>query len=191
MIHDHSFAFQHHADPPPLGDCVPSPASQWIAKPTPLAGNRLLLFANFWIIPLSADASIAERGQACTHNVARCHDLALPCAPQPVAHSVSSILSQQILQHNMVQHRVRQKPLQLGILIFKRFKARRLRNGHSRSCQCITCRTAHPAILGFELVQRRRTEAMPAAHLSSWHPSLRLLNHPPSRDIAAQYSARQ
>jgi hypothetical protein len=50
MIHDHSFALQQHADPPPLGDCVQSPACQWIAKPPPFAGNRLHLFANFWII---------------------------------------------------------------------------------------------------------------------------------------------
>ena len=37
VIHGHSFAFQQHADPA-------------IAEPTPLAGNRLHLFANFWII---------------------------------------------------------------------------------------------------------------------------------------------
>jgi hypothetical protein len=40
VIHGHSFAFQKHADPA-------------IAEPTPLAGNRLHLFANFWIISLS------------------------------------------------------------------------------------------------------------------------------------------
>jgi hypothetical protein len=37
VIHGHSFAFQQHAD-------------LAIAEPTPLAGNRLHLFANFWII---------------------------------------------------------------------------------------------------------------------------------------------
>ena len=37
VIHGHSFAFQQHADPA-------------IAEPTPLTGNRLHLFANFWII---------------------------------------------------------------------------------------------------------------------------------------------
>ncbi|EET48798.1 hypothetical protein TR2A62_3277 [Thalassobium sp. R2A62] len=42
---------------------------------------------------------------------------ALPCVPQPVAHSVSSVLSQQILQHNIVEHRVGQQTLQLGVLI--------------------------------------------------------------------------
>jgi len=37
MIHDHTFAFQHHADPP-------------ITKSTTLAGNCLHLFANFRIV---------------------------------------------------------------------------------------------------------------------------------------------
>jgi hypothetical protein len=37
VVHDHSFAFQQHADPA-------------VAKPTPHSGNRLHLFANFWII---------------------------------------------------------------------------------------------------------------------------------------------
>jgi hypothetical protein len=37
VVHDHSFAFQQHADPA-------------LAEPTPHSGNRLHLFANFWII---------------------------------------------------------------------------------------------------------------------------------------------
>jgi hypothetical protein len=41
VVHNHSFAFQKHANPA-------------ITKPPPLAGNRLHLFANFWIIPLSS-----------------------------------------------------------------------------------------------------------------------------------------
>ena len=47
--------------------------------------------------------------QACTHDVARYHDPALPCVPQPVAHSVSSVLSQQILQHTIVEHGIGQQ----------------------------------------------------------------------------------
>jgi hypothetical protein len=37
VIHGHSFAFQQHANPA-------------AAEPTPLAGNRLHLFVNFWIV---------------------------------------------------------------------------------------------------------------------------------------------
>jgi hypothetical protein len=36
---------------------------------------------------------------------------------------VSSVLSQQILQHNIVEHRIRQQAFELGVLIFKRFQA--------------------------------------------------------------------
>ncbi len=109
MVHDYSLAFQQHTDPA-------------VAEPTPLAGNRLHLFANLWIIRrvitpdgLGVDtrcpathASMCERGQACTPDVVRYHDPALPCVLQPVAHSVSSVLSQQILQHNIVEHGIGQ-----------------------------------------------------------------------------------
>jgi len=45
VVHDHSFALQKHADPA-------------ITEPTPLAGNRFHLFANFWIIrrPITPDS---------------------------------------------------------------------------------------------------------------------------------------
>ena len=166
MIHGHSFAFQQHADPA-------------IAEPTPLAGNRLHLFANFWIIRrliaqdgLGIDtrcpathACMCERGQACTLGVVRYHDPASPCVLQPVARSVSSVLSQKIFQNYIVQHRVRQQTLQFAVLIFKRFKAVGVRN-------------VHATVFGFELVERRGTEAMPAAHLSSWHPSFLFFDHP-------------
>jgi hypothetical protein len=84
---------------------------------------------------------------------------------QLVAHSVSSVLSQQILQHNIVQHRVRQQALQFAVLIFKRFKAMGLRH-------------IHATVFEFELVEQRWTKAMPAAHLCSPHPSFLLLNQP-------------
>jgi hypothetical protein len=45
--------------------------------------------------------------------VARYHDPALPCVLQPVAHSVSSGLSQQILQDNIVEHGIGQQTFQL------------------------------------------------------------------------------
>ena len=61
---------------------------------------------------------------------ARCHGLAPPSAPRPAARSVSSGLShgpwtsgvpwlrsQKILQHDIVEHGVRQEPLQLAVLI--------------------------------------------------------------------------
>jgi hypothetical protein len=180
MVHDHSFAPQQHADPTPLGDCMQSPVSQWIAKPPPFAGYRLHLFANFWIIRrliapdgLGIDTplgillrnTLPGSEQACTHDVARYHDPASPCVLQPAAHSVSSVLSQQILQHNIVQHGICQQALQFSVLIFQRFKAVGLRDIHS-------------PILRFELVERRWTETMPAAHLCSRHPSFLFLNHP-------------
>jgi hypothetical protein len=40
------------------------------------------------------------------------------------------------------------------------------------------CRAVHATVFGFELVDRRGTEAMPAAHLSSWHPSFLFFDHP-------------
>jgi hypothetical protein len=70
--------------------------------------------------------------QACTLGVVRYHDPALPCVLQPVARSASSVLSQQILQNNIVQHGVCQKALQLSVLILHRFKAVGVRNVHSR-----------------------------------------------------------
>ena len=134
MVHDHSFALQKHADAA-------------ITEPPSLAGNRLHLFANFRIIrrsiapdglgvdtrcPFSSiynalpgdgttHACMCERGQACTPDAARYHDPALPCVPQPVAHSVPSALSQKILQRNVVEHRIRQQALELGVLVLERF----------------------------------------------------------------------
>lgn len=38
-------------------------------------------------------------------------------------------------------------------------------------------------ILGFELVKQCRAEAMPAAHLNRWHPSLIFFDHPDNRGL--------
>ncbi|MFT4783124.1 MAG: hypothetical protein ACI9IV_000856 [Paracoccaceae bacterium] len=84
---------------------------------------------------------------------------------QPVAHSVSSVLSRQIPQNNIVEHGVRQKALQFGVFIFQRLKAMGIRN-------------IHATIFGFELVERRRAQAMPATHLCRRHPSFLLFEHP-------------
>ncbi|AGI68492.1 putative IS3-family mobile element-associated protein [Octadecabacter antarcticus 307] len=84
---------------------------------------------------------------------------------QPAARSVSSVLSQQIFQNNIVQHGVCQKALQLSVLILKRFQA-------------VSIRNVHTTVFSFELVERRGTEAMPAAHVSSWHPSFLFFDHP-------------
>ena len=59
-------------------------------------------------------------------------DPALPCVLQPIARSVSSVFFKQIFQHNIVQHGVCQKALQLSVLILQRFKAVGVRNVHSR-----------------------------------------------------------
>jgi len=46
VVHDHTFAFEQNADPPPLGtslrDALPGSG---IAEPTPLAGDLLHLLA--------------------------------------------------------------------------------------------------------------------------------------------------
>ena len=70
--------------------------------------------------------------QACTLGVVRYHDPALPCVLQPIARSVSLVFFKQIFQHNIVQHGVCQKALQLSVLILQRFKAVGVRNFHSR-----------------------------------------------------------
>jgi hypothetical protein len=103
--------------------------------------------------------------QACTPGVARYHDPAPPCVLQPVAHSVSSVLSQQILQNDIVEHRVSQQTLQLGVLILQRLKAMGVRN-------------VHATIFCFELLKRRRAQAMSATHLCRRHPSFLFFDHP-------------
>ena len=124
VVHDHSFAFQQHADTPLSSklrfDCR---ATGRVIAPDGLGVDTRCP---------AAHASMCERGQACTPDAARYHDPALPCVLQPVAHSVSSVLSQLVFQHNIVQHRVCQQALQFAVFIFQRFKAVGLRNVHSR-----------------------------------------------------------
>jgi hypothetical protein len=62
---------------------------------------------------------IAVQSTAGQRNAARYRDPALPNVTQPVAHSVPSALSQQILQYNVVEHRIRQQALELGVLVFE------------------------------------------------------------------------
>jgi len=71
---------------------------------------------------------------------ARHRDPASPCVLQPAAHLASLVPSYQVLQHNIVEHRVSQEALQLGVLIFQRFRATGVRN-------------IHAAKFGFELVE--------------------------------------
>src|SRR5690554_6018418 len=78
---------------------------------------------------------------------------------------MSSVLSQKILQDDIVEHRVGQQALELSVLIFQRLQP----GGFG---------DLHAAILGFQLVERRRAETMPAAHLRGRHPGLLLLDHP-------------
>src|SRR5690606_16841543 len=55
--------------------------------------------------------------------------------------------------------------LQLGVLVLKRLQP-----------GCLGY--LHAAILGLQLVERRRAKAMPAANLSRRHPGLLFFNHP-------------
>lgn len=50
VVHDHTFAFQHHANPP-------------IAKPPPLGRDGLHLFSDLWIVPLSSKLRFDCRGR--------------------------------------------------------------------------------------------------------------------------------
>jgi len=87
------------------------------------------------------------------------------CSNQWRINGSPSVLSRQIFQDDIIQHGGCQKTLQFGVLIFQRFKAVGVRN-------------IHTTIFGFELVKRRGAQTMPAAHLSRWHPSFLLFNHP-------------
>ena len=78
---------------------------------------------------------------------------------------MSSALSQQVFQDNVIQHGVSQQPLELGILIFQSFQPRGLGN-------------LHAAILGLQFVERRRAQAVPTTHLHCRHPRFLFLDHP-------------
>ena len=64
---------------------------------------------------------------------------------------MSSALSQKILQHHKVQHRVRDQPLELCVLLLKLLQAAGIRH-------------VQPAIFGLQLVKARRTDAVLAAN---------------------------
>ena len=159
MVHGHALAFQQDADPAPLGtslrDALPGSG---IPKPTPLAGDLLHLLSDLGAIrrafspdslgintdqpagPLSAD--LLRKSPAGQWDAARYHDPASPGAPRLAAWSMSSVLSQQILQRDVVQHDIGQQALEFSVLVFERLQSGGLRH-------------FHPAILGLQLVERR------------------------------------
>jgi hypothetical protein len=57
---------------------------------------------------------------------------------------------EQILQRDIVEHRIGQHPFELGVLVFKILKTPGLRH-------------VQPATLGLPLVEGRRAQTMPAA----------------------------
>ena len=73
--------------------------------------------------------------------------------------------SQEILEHNIVEHRIRQQALQLCVLVLKLLQA-------------IGVRQVHPAILGLGLVKRRRAQTVLPAKLGGRQASLLFLDHP-------------
>jgi hypothetical protein len=86
---------------------------------------------------------------------------ALPFA----ARLILSVLSQQILQDDVIQHRISQQTLQLCILVSDRTQLRGIRY-------------LHATILRFEFVKRTLAETMFTAHVRSRHPSFLLFDHP-------------
>ena len=78
---------------------------------------------------------------------------------------MSSGLSRQILQDRVIQHGVCQERRQFYGLTVQRFAA--VGVGH-----------VYATIFGFELLERCWAQAMPAAHLSCWHSSFLLFDHP-------------
>ena len=83
---------------------------------------------------------------------------------------MSLVLSQQIFQHNIVQHRVSQQPLQLGIPI----------RDYAQLCRV---RHLHATVLSFELVKRPLAETVLTAYIRSRHPSFLLFNYPDYLDF--------
>lgn len=76
----------------------------------------------------------------------------------------SEVFSKHLLQSRYVQHRVGQKTLQFGILVFKRLQA--LGIGRLQA-----------ATLRAPLVKRRITDAVLSAQLNGRHPNLMLLEY--------------
>ena len=78
---------------------------------------------------------------------------------------VSSGLSQQILQDNIVQHHICNQAFELAVLILKLLQA-------------LGVGQIHPTILGLQFVKRRRAEPVSAAQFSSRQSRLLLFDRP-------------
>lgn len=72
--------------------------------------------------------------------------------------------SEEILQGRIVEHRIRQQPLQPGVLVLK-------------ALQPLGLADIHPAILGLPLVDGRIADAVLAAQIGHGNPSLVLLQN--------------
>ena len=87
-----------------------------------------------------------------------------PSPQRVVLNRASKVFSQHFLKRRDIHHLFSQKLLQLGVLGFKRL-------------QLLCIRHFHPAILGAPLVERRITDAMLAAKISSRRARLMLLQY--------------
>ena len=76
----------------------------------------------------------------------------------------SPLFSQEILQRSIVEHRIRQKSFQTGVLVFQPLQPLRLAD-------------IHAAILGFPFVDGRITDAVFAAQIGDGNPGLVLLQN--------------
>jgi hypothetical protein len=74
------------------------------------------------------------------------------------------------LSARIVEHRIRQRPLQTGVLVLEPFQALGLAD-------------IHTAILGLPLVDGRITDAVLAAQIGDGNPGLMLFQNTPSRQI--------
>nr|P17986.1 RecName: Full=Insertion element ISR1 uncharacterized 30.8 kDa protein A [Rhizobium sp.]CAA29833.1 unnamed protein product [Rhizobium sp.] len=90
-----------------------------------------------------------------------------PADGQPPRDSrrASPLFSQQVLQGHVVQHRVRQHPLQPGVLILERLEPPSLRH-------------VEPAKLGLPFVKGRRADPVASAHLRRRYTGLLLPQDP-------------
>jgi hypothetical protein len=86
-------------------------------------------------------------------DVERSNDPSSPAAPHPAVASGLLRLSQQILQHNIIQHHIRHQALELAVLVLKLLQA-------------FGIGQVHPAVFGLQLVECRRTQSMLPAQVS-------------------------
>ena len=94
-----------------------------IAEPLPLLGQRLQPNPQGAVV-LPGSKRSKDRRPAPDTPAAPLSRRPIAGAPKPLdARRASLLLSRQILQRHVVQHPIRQQPLQLGILVLKRLQS--------------------------------------------------------------------